>query len=267
MSQSRVILKLVALALVCYGVYYRWSPGDDDVIRLTPRRIAEIADRYEELLGRPLSDAERVESTKNFIEEEILVREAFRRGLDRGDRRVRPMLIEHASRVLLQAAQYQHSTPPEGELRSYFERHAARYRIPERVDLQQVLFPAGSTPAKIDSVLAELRAGADFTMMGAAGLGADVKEVSRSQIAQAFGLDLAHDVFALGDGGWHGPFTSSSGTHFFRIQRRSPARDPRFEDVQDDVAQDYASDIEHEIVDAQLERIRKRYRVVIDDAG
>ena len=265
MTSSHFTLKLVLLALVCYGVYYRWSPGDYGVIELTPPLIDGIAERQEAFLGRPLTDSERVEATDSYIEEEILVREAFRQGLDRGDRRVRPMLIEHASRELLRAAEYEPSTPSESALRSYFEEHAERYRVPERIDMQQVLFPAGTVPAALDDVLTELRGGADFTRMGAAGAGADVKEVTLSRIAQAFGLDFANDVFALPEGAWHGPFTSSAGTHFFRIQERWSGRERSYEDVKDYIEQDFMRGIEAQVVEAELARIRRRYRVDIED--
>ncbi len=265
MTSNHITLKLVALALVCYGAYYRWSPGDDSVIELTASMIEGIAERQEALLERPLTDSERVEVKEIYIQEEILFREAFRRGLDRGDRRVRSMLIEHASRELLRAAGHEPSRPSESELESYFDAHAERYRVPERVDLQQVLIPAATAPTAYDDVLTELRGGADFTKMGAAGLGAEVKEVTRSRIAQAFGLDFANDVFALPDGAWHGPFTSSAGAHFFRIPKRWPGRELSYEDVKGTIEQDFMRDSEALVVEAELERIRRRYRVDIDD--
>ena len=265
MTPMRLMLKLVLLTLVCYGVYHRWALGDGSVIEVTPRMIDEIAEQQETLYGRPLTDFERVIAKDNYIEEELLVREAFRQGLDRGDRRVRPMLIDHAQRELLRAAEYEPSEPSEPELRSYFEQNVARYRIPERVDVLQVLFPAGTVLPELDAVLAELRGGADFTRLGAAGPGADVKAVSRAQMAQSYGLDFTNEVFELAEGEWQGPFTSAVGTHFFRIQRRSPSRERSYEEVQDYLEQDYLSDDADRVVGAELERIRRRYRVELED--
>jgi hypothetical protein len=258
-------LKLVVLGALCYGAHYRFAPDDGSVIELTAPVIEAVVRRQEEMVGRPLSGAEREAATESYIEEETLVREAFRRGLDRNDRRVRPMLLDHARRELLTGAGYVPSTPSPGELRAYFEERADDYRIPERVDLQQVLFPPGTEPSSLADVLAALRAGTDFTAMGAAGPGASVKDATRSDCAQAYGLDFATAVFAIEDDDWHGPLVSSAGTHFVRVPARSPSRRRSYGEVESYLEQDFLSDRERRVLDGELDRIRRRYRVEMED--
>ncbi len=84
-------------------------------------------------------------------------------------------------------------------------------------------------------------------------------------MAQSYGLDFTNEVFELAEGEWQGPFTSAVGTHFFRIQRRRPSRERSFEEVQDYLEQDYLSDDADRVVGAELERIRRRYRVEVED--
>jgi hypothetical protein len=254
-------LKLVALGALCYGAHYRFAPDNGSLIELTAPVIEAVVRRQEEMVGRPLSASEREAATESYVEEEILVREAFRRGLDRNDRRVRPMLLDHARRELLRGAGYVPSTPSPSELRDYFEEHADDYHVPERVDLQHVLFPPGTEPSSLDDVLAALRA-------GAAGLGASVasvREATRSDCAQAYGLDFATAVFAIEDDDWHGPLVSSAGTHFVRVPARWPSRPHSYEDVEPYLEQDFINDMERRILEAELDRIRRRYRVEIRD--
>jgi hypothetical protein len=258
-------LKLVVLGALCYGAHYRFALDDGSLIELTAPVIEAVVRRQEDLVGRPLSASEREAATESYTEEEILVREAFRRGLDRNDRRVRPMLLDHARRELLTGAGYVPFTPSPSELRAYFEERADDYRIPERVDLQQVLFPPGAEPSSLEDVLAALRAGADFSTIGAAGPGASVKGATRSDCAQAYGLDFATAVFAIEDDDWHGPLVSGAGTHFVRVTARTPSRRPSYEEVEPYLEQDFLNDLEGRVLDRELDRIRRRYRVEIED--
>ena len=258
----RMGVKLLALAAICYGVYHRWALDGGREIEVTVRMTGEIAEAAEELVGRPLTLGEIDLAVADFVDEEILVREAFRKGLDRGDRRVRPMLIEHARSELLRAASYEPSEPTEDMLRAYYDEHRERYRLPERIDVEQVLFLSGNERLSPDAVLEELREGADFKRMGDGGrLNASVKGVTRAQMARAYGLDFTNAVFALPKGDWHGPLSSTAGTHFIRIVARSETQERSYDDVVEYVREDYALFDAERVVTREIARIGKRYRV------
>jgi hypothetical protein len=258
----RMGVKLLALAAICYGVYHRWAVDGGREIEVTVQMTGQIAEAAEELVGRPLTTGEIELAVADFVDEEILVREAFRQGLDRGDRRVRPMLIEHARSELLRAAGYEPSEPTEDMLRAYYVEHRQRYGIPERIDVEQVLFLPGSEQFSSDSVLEELSEGADFKRMGDGGrLNASVKGVSRAQMARAYGLDFTNAVFALAKGDWHGPLSSTAGAHFVRIVAVSPSEERSYDDVAEYVREDYALSDAERVVAREIERIGKRYRV------
>lgn len=258
----RMGVKLLALAAICYGVYHRWAVDGGREIEVTVQMTGQIAEAAEELVGRPLTTGEIELAVADFVDEEILVREAFRQGRDRGDRRVRPMLIEHARSELLRAAGYEPSEPTEDMLRAYYVEHRQRYGIPERIDVEQVLFLPGSEQFSSDSVLQELSEGADFKRMGDGGrLNASVKGVSRAQMARAYGLDFTNAVFALAKGDWHGPLSSTAGAHFVRIVAVSPSEERSYDEVAEYVREDYALFDAERVVAREIERIGKRYRV------
>ena len=202
---------------------------------------------------------------EGYIEEEMLVREAFRRGLDRNDRRVRPMLRDHAARELLGAAGYQPPSPSEEELRAFFEGRRDTYTVPERVDLEQVFFLEGAVPDDLESILVELRDGADFTRFGTAGPGASVRAVTRADLTRAYGLDFAITVYDQPEGEWRGPFVSRAGTHFVRLGARTEARALAYEEVAQYLAEDYLRDDRARALETELERLRSRYAVELPD--
>ena len=258
----RMGVKLLALAAVCYGVHQRFTLDGEREIEVTVRMTEQVAEAAEQLVGRPLTTGEVELAVADFVDEEILVREAFRQGLDRGDRRVRPMLIAHARSELLRASSYEPSEPTEDVLRAYYDEHRERYGIPERIDLEQVLFLSGSEQLSFDAVIEELRMGADFKAMGDGGrLNASVKGVTRAQMARAYGLDFTIAVFALAKGDWHGPLASTAGAHFVRIVGGSPSEERSYDDVAEYVREDYALFDAERVVTRELARIGKRYRV------
>ena len=263
----RMGVKLLALAAICYGVYHGWVVDGGREIEVTAQMTGQIAEAAEELVGRPLTSGEIELAVADFVDEEILVREAFRQGLDRGDRRVRPMLIEHARSEILRAASYEPFEPTEDMLRAYYDEHRERYGIPERIDVEQVLFLSGNEPSP-DAVLQKLGEGADFKRMGDGGrLNASVKGVTRAQMARAYGLDFTKAVFAVSMGDWHGPLSSTAGTHFVRIVAGSPREERSYDDVAEYVREDYALFDAERVVTRELARIGKRYRVEMPWGG
>jgi len=263
-SALRLSGQLGVVVLMSYGAFYWSRPADDTVIAVTPLLVEELAQRQEALLGRILTDVEREAVVEDYIEEEMLVREALKRGLDRGDRRIRPMLVSHARAELLRSVDYESVLPPREDLEARFEQSPGRYRLPERVALEQVFYPFGAEPESLGQVLSALRGGAAFTEMGDAGPSAVVSGLSTSEIAQAYGLDFAESVFALEAGGWDGPLISSAGTHFVRVTSRSPTQMRSFEEVEPYVMEDFQLEAEVRALDDAMKPLRRRYRVVIE---
>lgn len=261
MKTAGLTLKLALLAAVCYLAYHWLGPEDQQVIEVTRARIDAVVSRQESLLGRPLRDAERAAAERAYVDEEILVREALRRGVDRADSQVRRLVVAHAWRELLRMSGYEPPVPTRAELRAYYDAHARTYVVPERLDLRHVGYAVGNAPADPDAVVTALENGADFQNLGDAG--AEMIEVTRSRIALSLGLELANEVFSLPRGTWHGPLISSEGTHFFRVERRRPARQASFSDVERDVERDFLEDAETAAVDGALRGIRRRYVVDI----
>ena len=264
-SPLRFFLAFAGVVVVGFGASLRAARDDGSVIVVDPEIVEGIVARQEELSGRALTEAERASAVEGFLEEEMLVREAFRRGLDRNDRRVRPMLRDHAARELLRAAGYQPPSPSDEELRAFFESRRDTYTLPERVDLQQVFFVEGAVPENLESILEELRGGADFTSFGAAGPGASVRAVTRADLTRAYGLELATTVYDQPEGEWRGPFVSRAGTHFVRLGTRTPARALAYEEVAQYLAEDYLRDDRSRALEAELERLRRRYVVEVPD--
>ncbi|MCC2663321.1 MAG: peptidylprolyl isomerase, partial [Geminicoccaceae bacterium] len=78
------------------------------------------------------------------------------------------------------------------------------------------------------------------------------------------GPELARRVFELPPDSWQGPFRSAEGVHFVRLVARHPARLPAFEEIVDWLRQDWLHARQQQIIGAELEALRERYRTVVE---
>ena len=114
--------------------------------------IDELGRQQEELLGRPLSDEERRALVESAIDDEVLLHEAYRRGLDR-DEVVQQHLVQKMRFILGE----EEAERTEADLRAYLAANRDRYRRPPTVTLDQVFY---ADPAKVpEELMAQLENG------------------------------------------------------------------------------------------------------------
>ena len=221
--------------------------------------IRAMADQQAQFLGRPLTEAERQRLVQGMVDDAVLLREAYKRGLEQ-DSLVEQHLVEKM-RFMLNADLPE---PSEAELRAYLEANLERYRSPPAVTLDQVYF---ADPAAVpDGLLERLRAGAAIEGLGDPlyMLGHRLNGYSARDLGDLFGADNAKDILELPPGEWQGPLRSPEGVHFVRLVSRQPARVPAFEEVRNTVLEDWRRARQRENVAARVAALRAHYRIVVD---
>jgi hypothetical protein len=104
-------------------IYSCSADADSDTIVITPA-AAEAAFRLRaETVGRPLTASERSVALAELVEEELLVREALRQGVDRQDVVIRSRLADKM-RFLLSG---EPPAPTPAQLRAYFQANRQRF--------------------------------------------------------------------------------------------------------------------------------------------
>lgn len=217
-----------------------------------------LIEQQQELLLRPLRDEEKEGILQTFVDEEILTREARKRGFDDSSR-IRALLIQNMRFFV--ANDFPDAT--EEQLREFYNANLSRFETPPRVSYDHVLFQnADEVPVE---VLQLLNDGADHTKMGNGSDfgGARLLMVDHRSIIATFGPGVAPSVLAIADADWHGPFQSSQGTHFLRVIERHPSRRPSFEDARSWVETEWNRSQQLEIMDRELATMREDYRIEI----
>src|SRR3972149_10167203 len=83
------LLQFAAAGGLLFLAHALWAPSDSNRIVVTKELAEALATEREELLLRPLTNEERERVVSAFIDEEVLLREAYRQGVGRGDPRIR----------------------------------------------------------------------------------------------------------------------------------------------------------------------------------
>lgn len=252
------LLHFAVLAALLFAAHALWAGDDREVITVDAATQQYLIKQKQDLLLRPLSKTEKDEVIAAFVEDEMLVREAKKRGFDNNSR---------VRRLLVQNMRYFYSSdlpkPTDATLKAYFEANPERFRSPATAAYDQVFFKDAAAVPK--DLLGQLNAGADHTNLGDTSLtvGRKVTGVDQKALVRTFGADEARRILAIADRQWHGPFASSQGVHFLRVAERQPARQAAFARARKWIEADWRLTKQRSTLDRELAKIRQGYRVEI----
>jgi len=209
------------------------------------------------LRGRPLSAEERMEIEERVVNDQVLVREAFARGLD-ADERVHDLLVQKMLHVLSGDV----IQPTDEELSAHFEADRMRYATPATVTVEELVLLTQDPlpPALADQIgdrvpIAEIRTELPRTIGG-------LREVPHEDLAAIFDAATADSAFAAEIGRWVGPYRTARGQHWLRITARTEAEPRPMDAVRELVRLDWIAKEEETRLAERVAEIRGRYRVV-----
>jgi hypothetical protein len=243
-------------------------------------------------------------SVEHYIDEQVLLHEALRLGLDQRDPVVRYRLLQNMrmamadapgaadDAALLQQAQVLGMAARDLVVRrrliqameqrlvagvavdakavaAYVAAHPQRYAVPMRYDFSQVY--VHDDPARAQRILVQLRRDpATLTVAGDAfALGREFSGLSVGQIAAKFDASVSDAVAAAPVGQWIGPLRSPYGWHLLRVEQQHPVQDAAPDAAQlRSAAYALQREREQQALRAAIAELRSRYRVqMLADTG
>jgi hypothetical protein len=253
------LVHFLALAALLFVTYDLLMPPEQEPLVIERAGIDELAGQQAALLGRPLTDAERTAVVERAIDDAVLLREAYRRGLDR-DAVVRRHLVQKMRFVLGEKV----PAPGEAELEAYLAANRERYRSPPAVTLDHVFY---ADPARVpDGLLARLQNGMSSDRLGdpLSTLGETLPRYTLRDLMGQVGPEVARRVFEASVGEWQGPMRSERGVHFMRVAEHHPPGMPSFEELKPYLRQDWSLDQQRRATAARLAELRRNYRIVVE---
>ena len=251
------------LGILAFAVYTGLTPRKAETIVVSSETLRGLEGQRAEILGRPLTDEERARIRSEFIEDEILMREAYRRGLERRDSRVRDRLLA------LMRGSLDETLPDPGrqQLEIYFRQNLDRYWDRESITFVHVFFPSDSedTPADDEAFLARLSRG-EFTPPADPRSGIrETRTATPGEIGSAMGPEASRRLLAAASDSWEGPIVSPLGAHYVKIIERRPLPEPTFDAMLAYVRADWELEQREEIRSSKIAEIGEKYRIVVEE--
>jgi hypothetical protein len=270
------LIQFLLIGACIYGAYSLYGASDEDAgdrtILVDTARIEGFISGWQSRFNRPPTEQELDGMISQFVREDIFYREAVAMGLDEDDAITRRRMAQKLEFLTKDIARLKE--PVEGELEQYFEDNKALYRMPDLITFSHVfLDPDVREEKTLDdaaALLVELQAAGepDAEMLNAGDrfmLQSYYPAKSELDIRRQLGSGFSESVMQLEPGQWHGPVLSGYGTHLVYVYALEIAPSPVFEDVREDVFENWQTAQQEAFNEQYFESLKNRYEIVIEE--
>ena len=253
-------LHFFLVAALIFAVYALRQGGDRQVLEIKQSEIDARVFMQELASGEPVTDEQRDLITSLYIEEQILVQEALKMGLD-NDARIHDMLAQKMRHVLSGEI----IQPTDAELAAYFDRNRQRYTTPPTVTTDELVFNnRDELDQQVQSMLASAEAAEDMLRIEPGSISM-LRNANQLDLRNIFSEEFGNRVFAADPGQWIGPYLSNRGQHWLRIIERNAATEPVLEEIIDRVRLDWIAEEEEALLQTEVNKLWQEYAIVITD--
>jgi hypothetical protein len=259
------LFHFILIGIAIFGWFYWVSPEEEtaedvETITIGAEDVALLATRFEQGRKRAPDDAELQVLIRALVREEVLVREARKLGLDRGDQVIRARLVQKMD--FLTGAIASSVTPEDAVLQSYLTDNSARFETASMIAFDQVFLGEAPEQDQIAQTLSALNDNEDWSNLGISSLLLSTMPLSAMNVVDAtFGHGFSAVIQDLEPTVWSGPVQSGYGLHFVRVTASEASRVPPLEAIRDAVLREWRRETGEELTQAQYESFAAGYQV------
>ena len=252
------LIHFFLMALIIFAIYALSNRTQTELVELDQADIDGRLFMQEMATGQALSEEQREYFTAAFVEEQILVQEALKIGLD-DDARIHDILAQKMRHVLSGDI----IQPSEAELQAFYQANLERYRTQPTLDTAEIVFNSRETLP--EELLAQLAAGAEAESLLSRSLGNldPLPNVNRLDLSNIFDEPFAEQVFDADIGPWQGPFLSNRGQHWLQVKSRTESVLPSLAEIRDRVRLEWIAMEEDQRLQTEIDRLWEQYTIRI----
>ena len=90
------------------------------------------------------------------------------------------------------------------------------------------------------------------------------REKSPDEAARILGREFAEELFSIDEKGWQGPIESTFGLHLVYISEHTASRMPEFENIRENVKNDFMYDRKKKVIDGAYNAVKSRYTILVE---
>jgi hypothetical protein len=271
------VIHFFALGLVVFGLYALLdkkpeAAQDPFLVEVTSADIEWMRTMWSKRMGREPTVEEMRGAVNQMIREQVLSREAVSLGLDEGDTVVRRRLAQKMDFLFQDLSNI--TEPSDSELQAYLRQQRSSYEIPAQMTFTHVYFSTDrrgeeAAAEAIRKLLDQLHTGkgnsSDAISLGDPFLlPSRFADQTHADIQKTFGSRFAETVWRQEPQSWQGPVPSGYGLHAVFVHQRSDAMLPDLSEVREKLKADWLADRQREISRAAYDKVRSRYRVLLE---
>jgi len=258
------ILHFILLGLVAFSAYTHFKPPDRETIHITTQTIDALVQQQESISQKAISPEERQSIIEGHIEDEVLLREAYKREFDKSDYRVRKRILNimrtSLGEVILE--------PSTAQLRAFYEANKERYLPSPSRSFEQVYFSFDSAnlPEKPEQFIKQLQATNDISNLGDFNLRLShrYRKSSFQATAITFGKSFTEALLDMPLSTWIGPVESFQGIHYVHVTDEHEPELPPLEQMEPYLRTDYLLQKGRESQTRKIEELKKNYHIVVE---
>jgi hypothetical protein len=257
------LLHFVLLGAVLFAIDHVVVGRADDPRRIVvgPEVDAEARQTFFAAARREPTAAELAALRRAWLDNEVLYREGLAMQVDKGDPAIRERVIFKALSVV--DANVRLPVPDESTLRTYFEKHRARYDEPARYDFHEAMLAGTADESAIRAFVTDLNAGTT----GDAEAGLRIfRGRPEASLAQAYGAGFPGELAAATPGEWRA-LRTRDGWRAIRVDAIAPSRPADFATLRGVVHQDWKDAAAAEQRTAAVRALAGKYRVEYAGGG
>ena len=270
------LIQFLIIGASIYGAYALFGVAEEDfrdtTILVDSNRINAMISQWQKRWNR-LPTREEIDGLiQAYIREDVLYRQALVMGLNEDDPITRRRMAQKLEFLTSDISRMQQ--PQEAELEQYFAQNQESYRGLDTISFVHVFIDpdkrGDATLGEAAEILAQLEAAGlpdDETIMlgDRLLLQKSFTMATELDVSRQLGSSFAEAVMKLEAGRWHGPVLSGFGLHLVYIHDLVKAPPAKFEDLRQQVLNDWHEQRREQFNANFLESLKSQYEIVIDE--
>ncbi len=239
---------------------------DSERIEITEQDVTLLSEQFEARWKRPPNTAELQALVDASIREEVLVREAKKLGLDRGDTVIRSRLSQKMG--FLTEAIAASVVPEEEVLEAFRQQNLDQYATPNKVAFAQVFLGENPADGEVERALDALRAQQEPADLSRSTLLPASMPLSATRVVDSvYGNGFSDGLTPLAKGEWAGPVLSGYGVHLVKVLEIEPSQNPPLEEIHEVVLRDWLRATSEDLAQAQYETLAQGYEIIVPNVA
>ncbi len=279
------LLHFAVLGALIYWLMNSLSPSanslDSQTIQITENDLVTYLQNRDQVFDAELyrqklaayTAEQRELAESQYVQQEVLFREAKKLGLDQNDQLLRRRLIQKI-KYFLEGLSSASTVIEPNQVDEHYAAQQQDYLTPAKVSFTHVFFKAEN--ANDQSALDHAKLALNNHSSKQAELSTSMSDhfpyhrhyadKSEAQIARHFGSEFAKQLFSLNTQAdqWQGPIESAYGQHLLMINKKTAANVPPLSDIRERVSQDLQRKVYAQALQKQIDQLVGQYKVVAE---